>query len=52
MAAAALSGCLAATLVVWLTDWTIGYIPVATLFATVFGAAAGLARRVPRAPST
>ena len=48
MAAAALAGCLGVTLVVWLTDWTIGYPPVAALFATVFGAAAGLARRVPR----
>ena len=48
MAAAALAGCLGVTLVVWLTDWTIGYPPVAALFATVFGAAAGLARRVPQ----
>jgi len=47
IAAAALAGCLGVTLVVWLTDWTIGYPPVAALFATVFGAAAGLARRVP-----
>ncbi len=49
--AAGMAGGLAALLITWLTDYTIRYVPVAAIFAVLFGAIAARARRPAAAAS-